>query len=169
MTADISPFLVVFPPVLVVFLPCVHPQPEARLLQIGNTRSSNHRHSGCINDLEAILTASYPPIFPVLRPFYLVSCRVPALCTPSTGGAPASNWEHTCTQSQTLRLYQRLGGYFDCQLSAHFPGSSSFLLGFLPCSCPVYTLNRRRACLKLRPHVHPITDTQAVSTTWRLF
>ncbi len=38
--------------------------------QTRTTRSPNHRHSSCIDDLEAALTASYPPIFPVLPPFF---------------------------------------------------------------------------------------------------
>ncbi len=57
------------------------------------------------------------------------------------------------------------GGYFDCQLSAHFPGSSAG-----SCRVPaLYTPSTGGApAFKPGPHVHPITDTQAVSTTWRL-
>ncbi len=58
------------------------------------------------------------------------------------------------------------GGYFDCQLSAHFPGSSAG-----SCRVPaLYTPSTGGTpAFKPGPHVHPITDTQAVSTTWRLF
>ncbi len=148
--------------------------------QTRTTRASNHRHSSCIDDLEAALTADilpFPAGFPpAFRRFSALRVLLRDNVHPQLEARLLSNPDHTCIQSQTLKLYQRLGDYFDCQFSAHFPGSSSFLLGFLPvlrrflsCSCPVYTLNRRRACFKLGTHVHPITDTQAVSTTWRLF
>ncbi len=116
--------------------------------------------------------AGYPPFFSALRVLLRDNVH------PQLEACLLSNPDHTCTQSQTLKLYQRLGGRFDCQFSAHFPGSSSFLLGFLPvlrrflsCSCPVYTLTWRRACFQTRTtrasnhrHSSCINDLEAALT-----
>ncbi len=82
------------------------------------------------------MTADISPFLAGFPPFLIVF--LPCVCSnvhPQPEARLLSNPDHTFIQSQPLRLYRRLG---DCYFLLAFrrfsasPGSSSFLLGFLP-------------------------------------
>ncbi len=134
--------------------------------QTRTTRASNHRHSSCINDLEAALTGVFPQVrcyfSPVLSPVSPRCCGHFFVAQPQ----PPTNFRcYFLPFSCWFPVLPPLSAVF----AAIFPG-------FPPVLRPACATARQRIpstggvpAFKPGPHVHPITDTQAVSTTWRLF
>ncbi len=88
------------------------------------------------------MTASYLPIFPVLPPVLVVF--LPCI-HPQLEACLLSNPDHTFSQSQTLKLYRRLGDRFDCRyfaiscrLSAGSPPLPAVFAAIFPGFPPVF-------------------------------
>ncbi len=208
MTASYLPIFPVLPPVLVVFLPCIHPHLEARLLSnpdhtcIQSQTLKLYRRLGGRFDWRfstgslLFLTGSLAGFSTLLRPFFccaaaathqfsLLFLTIFLLVPGSSAGSPPCvcycattytlTWRRACFQTRTTRASNhRHSSCIDDLEAALTADILPFPAGFPPVLRPACATARQRTpspggapAFKPGPHVHPITDTQAVSTTWR--